>query len=45
MVRKSYLITDEEKSFEERSPRALGAERGFQGIGEREETIVRVAKP
>jgi hypothetical protein len=24
-------ITEEEKSFEERSPRALGAERGFQG--------------
>jgi hypothetical protein len=34
----------EEESFEGRSPRALGSERGFRGL-ERLDTTERVAKP
>jgi len=37
-------ITKEEKSSEGRSPRALGAEKGFQGSGSLK-TAIRVAKP
>jgi hypothetical protein len=38
------LITGEEQSSEERSPRALRAERSFQGF-EKAHTVQRVAKP
>jgi hypothetical protein len=41
----SSSITGKEKSSEGRNPRALGAERGFQGLGELEKTVERVAKP
>jgi hypothetical protein len=40
----SARITEEEKSSEGRSPRALEAERGFQGLNGLD-TIERVAKP
>jgi hypothetical protein len=35
VIRKGDLIPVEEKSFEGESPRALGAGRGFRGLGNR----------
>jgi hypothetical protein len=41
----SDSITGKEQNSEGRSPRALGAERGFQGFGELGKAMERVAKP